>query len=135
MRLKMRREVNLDDLANKPVELEELPILERINVGFRVWARNTSAYKYFAESSQNKEFRARMTLIDEVKEVILFRLNSELKGKRVVELCVDRAYINVIDDILSSAEFLSFKVTRIYENRDLVISFPNMPMRFRFELL
>ena len=39
MRVKMRREVNLNDLENKPVEISELKPIERIAVGFRMWGR------------------------------------------------------------------------------------------------
>jgi len=135
MRVKMRREVNLDDLDNKPVEISELQPMERIVVGFRMWGRNSSIYKSLHEKNSNAAMKKRMMLIDNVKEVLLIKLNKELKNKRVVEFNISRTYLDIIDDVFSSSEFLSFKITRIPENRDILLSFSDMPLRFRFEVL
>ncbi|MFQ9249532.1 MAG: hypothetical protein ACLR3R_20000 [Clostridium paraputrificum] len=135
MRVKMRREVNLNDLENKPVEISELKPIERIAVGFRMWGRNSSIYKALNEKNSNAAMKKRMMLIDNVKEVLLLKLNKELKGKSVVEFNISRIYLDIIDDVFSSSEFLSFKITRIPENSDILLSFTDMPMRFRFEVV
>lgn len=135
MRLKMRREVNLDDLDNKPVELSELSYGDRLSVGFRMWGRKNPVYKYLKEKNSNAEMKRRMALIDNVKEVLLIKLQKELKNKRVVEFSISRGYLDVIDDVFSCSEFLSYRITRIPENRDVLLSFTDMPMRFRFEVI
>ena len=135
MRLKVRREVNLDDLDNKPVDIDELKPIDRLVVGFRMWGRNSTIYKSLHEKKSNAKMRERMQLIDNVKESILIKLNKELKNSRKVELCLPRAYLDIIDDVFSSSEFLSFKIQRIYENSDILLSFPDMPMRFDFEVI
>lgn len=135
MRLKMRREVNLDDLDNKPVELSELSYADRLSVGFRMWGRKNPVYKYLNEKNSNAEMRRRMALIDNVKEVLLLKLQKELKNKRVTEFAISRGYLDIIDDVFSCSEFLSYRITRIPENRDILLSFTDMPMRFRFEVI
>lgn len=135
MRVKMRREVNLNDLENKPVEISELKPIERIVVGFRMWGRSNPIYKALNEKNSNAAMKKRMLLIDNVKEVLLIKLNKELKGKSVVEFNISRSYLDIIDDVFSSSEFLSFKITRIPENHDILLSFSDMPMRFRFEVV
>ncbi len=135
MRVKMRREVNLNDLENKPVEISELKPSERIVVGFRMWGRNNPVYKALHEKNSNAAIKKRMLLIDNVKEVLLLKLNKELKGKSAVEFNISRSYLDIIDDVFSSSEFLSFKITRIPENHDILLSFSDMPMRFRFEVV
>lgn len=135
MRLKVRREVNLDDLDNKPVELNELQPLEKLVVGFRMFGRNSLVYKSIHEKNQNAKTKKRMMLIDNVKEVLLLKLQKELKNKRSVVLDVSRSYLDVIDDVFSSSEFLSFNIERIPENPDILLSFGDMPLRFRFEVV
>lgn len=135
MRLLMRREVNLNDLENKPVELSELEPLQRVVVGFRMWWRNGSIYRSMNEKNANKELKRKLKLIDDVKEVIILKLSKELKNKRSVELCIDRVYLDIIDDIFSSPEFISYNIKRIYENQDILRCFPDLPLRFRFEVL
>lgn len=135
MRLKVRREVNLDDLDNKPVDIDELKPFDRIVVGLRMWGRNSAVYKSLHEKRSNAKIQERMQLIDNVKEAILIKLNKELKNSRKIEFCLPRAYLDIIDDVFSSSEFLSFKIERIYENPDILLSFPDMPMRFIFEVI
>lgn len=136
MRALMRREVNLDDLENKPPDMDEIKGVDKLITIFRMACRDTTIYKMMHEKTENKELKKRLQMIDEVKEVILIKLNAELKNKRIVDLCIARKHLDIIDDIFSAPEFISYKIDRIPENYDILLSFGDaIPLRFRVEVL
>ena len=132
----MRREVNLTDLDNKPPDIDELEIKDKVLTIIRMACMNNSIYRSINDKSENKRIKKRLQLISEVKEVILMKLREELNDKRVVDLCVARIHLDIIDDIFSAPEFISYKIERIYENEDILLAFGDaIPLRFRVEVL
>ena len=77
MRALMRREVNLDDLENRPPDMDEIQGIEKLKVILRMAVRDNSLYKLMHEKNENKELKKRLQMIDDVKEVILIKLNKE----------------------------------------------------------
>lgn len=136
MRALMRREVNLDDLENRPPDMDEIQGIEKLKVILRMAVRDNSLYKLMHEKNENKELKKRLQMIDDVKEVILIKLNKELKTKRVVDICIARKHLDIVDDIFSAPEFISYKIDRIMENHDILLAFgDSIPLRFRIEVL
>lgn len=136
MKLFVRREVNLNDLENKPPDLSEFTPLQGLWISVKIWWRTGALYKSLHEKSVNKELLLRRQRIDDVKEVYVMKLNKKLKetNSKKVQMCIDRRHIDIIDDVLASTEFLAYKVTRVYENPDILLCFPDMPLLFTFEV-
>lgn len=132
MRARMFKSVNIDDLDNYPVEPSELGSMENLIVSFRVWMKKSKTIEFLFNGNSDAKLREKLELINEIKVVIITTLNEEMKGKRTAKVSIPRWSEEILDDVLSSTEFLGFQKRRVVENKDYILSFPNMPIVIEF---
>ena len=133
MRVEVRRVLDLD----KPIKVEELKPLERIIVAFRVRYRSSKLYKGKIERETRIKEEKEMKLKENVKSMILYRIQNSFKDKpnvKSIVLELSREYEDILDDILSSVDFMSLNMKVIPEKPDFLLSFPNLPILLEVSL-
>jgi len=135
MRVKLFREVDISDLDNRPVDTTELSTYENLWVSLRSWISRGKIYNIITKGAKDREARERMSLISEVKTVILNNLYNEMKSSTYCRIRLPRQYEDILNEVLNSSEFISYKIKRIYENNDVLLSFPDLPILLEFEVI
>lgn len=128
MRTYIRKYVDI----SQPVDLTKLKGWERVITSFRYkWSQLgiTSQYK---EKQENKIYETRMKQIEELKGVLLYKLNQELTKKstkvKKIRITIARAYEKILEETLSSVDFIAYDIKIIEENRDFFLAFPELPI-------
>ena len=135
MRVKLFKEVDITDLDARPVDPSELSRLTYPKTSIRVWFQRGKLYTVFANSGKEKAMRERMALISEVKTVILNNLYQSMKDTNTCRVRIPREYESILNDGLNSSEFIPYEKTRIYENSDILLSFPDLPILIEFRMV
>lgn len=135
MQVKLFRQVDISNLEERPVELTELDLKTRISTSLRLWIRRSWLYENMQNNVRDKELRERMATVEEIKLSILHNLSKDKNPSKVKRLRVPREVEPYLDDVLNSSEFLPFKITRVKENNDYLLSFPDLPIILIFEVL
>ena len=139
MRVFMRYSVNID----KPVELHELKPIQRIITGIRYQVRELDLYKKHMEKKREQEFIAKMQREEKLKDVLnayiyndlVKNKNPEIRKRRkiasVLGLSIDRSFEDILDDVITSKDFISFNIVRVPETKDMLLANPSLPIRLR----
>lgn len=135
MQVKLFRQVDISNLEERPVELSELDLKTRITTSLRLWGSRSRIYVNMQNNIKDKELRERMAKVEEIKLSILHNLSKDKSNNRVKRLRVPREIEDYLDDVLNSSEFLPFKINRVRENSDYLLSFPDLPIILTFEVL
>ena len=133
MQVQLFRQVDISNLEERPVELSELGLKTRLTTSLRLWAQRSSLYVNIQNNMKDKELRERMAQVEEIKLAILHNLSKDKSNSRVRRLRVPREIEDYLDDVLNSSEFLPFKIHRVKENGDYLLSFPDLPIILIFE--
>ncbi len=133
MQVKLFSQVDVSNLEERPVELSELDLKTRITTSLRLWGRRSSIYTSIHNNIKDKELRERMALVEEIKLAILSSLSKDKSNDKIKRVRVSRDVEDYLDDVLNSSEFLPFKVNRVKENPDYLLSFPDLPIILVFE--
>lgn len=128
MRTFIRNKVDLD----KPVKLEELKPLTRIATSIRYRYLNSKLYLGVKDKEENQKLLERTQKIEEVKNIILSRIDKTLNRKDNyclrVDIAINRGFEDVIDDVLYSVDFIAYTIDRKEEDEDFLRSFPETPI-------
>lgn len=135
MQVKLFRQVDISNLEERPVELTELSLKERITTSLRLWGVRSKIYQGMQNNIKDKELRERMATVEEIKLAILHSLSKDISGNKVKRLRLNRNVEDYLEDVLNSSEFLPFKIGRVKENSDYLLSFPDLPIILTFEVL
>lgn len=135
MQVKLFRQVDISNLEERPVELSELDLKTRITTSLRLWGSRSRIYVNMQNNIKDKELRERMAKVEEIKLSILHNLSKDKSNNKVKRLRVPREIEDYLDDVLNSSEFLPFKINRVRENSDYLLSFPDLPIILTFEVL
>ena len=135
MQVKLFRQVDISNLEERPVELSELDLKTRITTSLRLWVTRSKLYENMQNNAKDKELRQRMALVEEIKLAILHNLSKDKSPSKVKRIRVPREVEEYLDDVLNSSEFLPFKINRVRENSDYLLSFPDLPIILTFEVL
>lgn len=139
----MRTIVDIDN--GKAVNIRNLGLIEKILTPIRMRHRDSKMYKRNQEKEQAKLDIARMTKIDKLKEVLLYRINQNLldnkskiareNGKLIksMTISVDRGYKDVIRTVIESKEFLAYNIKLKRENPDILLACPSLPLLLEIE--
>lgn len=133
MQVQLFRQVDISNLEERPVELSELDLKTRLTTSLRLWAQRSSIYVNIQNNMKDKELRERMAQVEEIKLAILHNLSKDKSNSRIRRLRVPREIEDYLDDVLNSSEFLPFKIHRVKENSDYLLSFPDLPIILVFE--
>ena len=133
MQVQLFRQVDISNLEERPVELSELDLKTRLTTSLRLWAQRSSLYVNIQNNMKDKELRERMAQVEEIKLATLHNLSKDKSNSRVRRLRVPREIEDYLDDVLNSSEFLPFKIHRVKENGDYLLSFPDLPIILIFE--
>lgn len=133
MQVKLFSQVDISNLEERPVELSELDLKTRITTSLRLWGSRSSIYTSIHNNIKDKELRERMALVEEIKLAILSSLSKDKSNDKIKRVRVSRDVEDYLDDVLNSSEFLPFKVDRVKENPDYLLSFPDLPIILVFE--
>ena len=135
MRVKLREVVSLDH----PVDISSLPPMQKLYVAFMVRWRETSYYKRKKEQALEAQYREKIKREEKLKEELLNVIYTELvKGTTLkskgghtcskVVLAVNREYEEELASIINGKEFISFSIRVLDMNRDMLLSFPKLPI-------
>lgn len=128
MRTYIRSKVDLD----RPVQLDKLSPWERITTSFRLKFTQSRLYQGMLDKELEKEKKLRLQRIDDLKNMLLSRIDTELRRKsdRVerITIQVTRGFDDIIDDVITSVDFYSFEINKRYVNPDFLLSFPELPI-------
>jgi hypothetical protein len=135
MRVKLREVVSLDH----PVDISSLPPMQKLYVAFMVRWRETSYYKRKKEQELEAQYREKIKREEKLKEELLNVIYTELvKGTTLkskgghtcskVVLAVNREYEEELASIINGKEFISFSIRVLDMNRDMLLSFPKLPI-------
>ncbi|VYU45150.1 hypothetical protein [Clostridium paraputrificum] len=128
MRTYIRSKVDLD----RPIQLEKLSPWERITTSFRLKFTQSRLYQGMLDKELEKEKKIRLQRIDDLKSMLLTRIDTELRQKsdRVerITIQVARGFDDIIDDVITSVDFYSFELSKRYVNPDFLLSFPELPI-------
>ena len=135
MQVQLFRQVDISDLDERPVELSELPLKTRLTTSLRLWVKRSSICEMITNNAKDKELRERMAQVEEIKLAILHNLSKDKSNERIKRIRVPREIDKYLEDVLNSSEFLPFKINRVKENSDYLLSFPDLPIILTFEVL
>lgn len=128
MRTYIRSKVDLD----RPVQLDKLSPWERITTSFRLKFTQSRLYQGMLDKELEKEKKLRLQRIDDLKNMLLSRIDTELRRKsdRVerITIQITRGFDDIIDDVITSVDFYSFEINKRYVNPDFLLSFPELPI-------
>lgn len=157
MRVKMREVVNID----KPVDISKLSPLQKILVSIRYSWRNTNYYRNRRERELSLKYRMKADREEALKNELLTYIYSELMENRFfkqraekqresdrvrpvevrkcssIVLAVDRSYEEDLRRVLKHKEFISFSITYLDCNPDMLKSFNKIPilLEVRYKVL
>lgn len=135
MQVQLFRQVDISDLDERPVELSELSLKTRLTTSLRLWIRRSSIYELMENNTKDKALRERMAQVEEIKLSILHNLSKDKSETKIKRIRVPREVEEYLEDVLNSSEFLPFKINRVKENNDYLLSFPDLPIILTFEVL
>lgn len=135
MRVKLFDEIDISDLDNRPVDPSELTRWVHFKTSVRVWFQRGALYRIFSSSGKDKAIKERLALISEVKTVILNNIYTSMKDTNICRVRVPREYESILNDVLNSSEFIPYEKRRIYENNDVLLSFPDLPILIEFKVV
>ena len=135
MQVKLFRQVDISNLEERPVELTELSLKDRIFTSIRLWGTRSAIYRGMQNNLKDKELRERMAVVEEIKLAILHNLSNDKSDSKVKRLRLNRNIEDYLEDVLNCSEFLPFKINRVKENSDFLLSFPDLPIILTFEVM
>lgn len=135
MQVQLFRQVDITNLDERPVNLNELDLKTRLTTSIRLWFRGSKIYEGMANSAEEKRMRERMAIIEEIKLAILHSLSKDKSPSKIKRVRVPRQIDEYLEDVLNSSEFLPFKIERVKENPDYLLSFSDLPIILKFEVL
>ena len=129
MRALLRTEV---DVTKSP-DLSELGAFESVVTSIRAKYYESDLNQKHLKKEATKRLSERMKTIDELKRVIIARINKRLKndnsGYKSMTLLIDRSSEDFIEDTLNSSDFSAYNIEIIEENSDYLTSFPDLPIK------
>lgn len=133
MRYLMRE---LVDIENPSLDINHLKGWEKIKTAFRFSMTKTVMYKKMQEKSEGEFLKRQMDRKEELKNILLYNFNLQLNKKSssridYIKLSIPRQFEDILDDTISSVDFLSYTISRIKENKDFLLSFPDMPIMLK----
>lgn len=140
MRVWMRNQVDV----NKPIDLHTLKPWERIITSILYQVQDLDLYKKRKERENEKAFMAKMEREEKLKDTLLAYIYNDLvknrnpqirKKRKVAEkitLAIDRSFDDVLDEVLSGKDFVSFNIRRIQESPDILLANPSLPIMIEF---
>lgn len=137
MKYLVRKELDFDH----PVNLRRLKPFMKIYAGAICKWRESERYKNGLNKRLEQEYAKRVKQDEKLKEVLLALIFKELdnnhsmekKGEECAEivLCVKSKFIYSLNRILDHKDFLPYVITKVEEEEDLRVAFPEMPILLR----
>lgn len=132
MRVEVRKELSLEN-----PNLKEISAADKIALAIKSKLYESKFYRNSVKK-MDAEQRKRLQRINQLKESLLVRLYAELtedatlkkKGlhTKYIRLVVRQSYADILDEVLTHKEFLTYEIERVPENADVRLAFPDMPI-------
>lgn len=135
MQVQLFRQVDISNLDERPVNLNELDLKTRLTTSIRLWFCRSKIYEGMANSAEERRLRERMEVVEDIKLAILHSLSKDKSPSKIKRVRVPRFVDEYLEDVLNSSEFLPFKIEKVKENPDYLLSFPDLPIILKFEVL
>lgn len=133
----MRNELDV----TKPVNLRRLTPLMKIYAGIMSKWNATDWHKTRLNERLEIAHALQVEKDEKLKEALLVQIYKELNDNhtlsdyneicREVVLCVQSDFIHSLDRVLKHKDFLPYVVTKVSENADVRLAFPDMPVLLR----
>lgn len=127
MRVYMRTKTVLTD----NVDLKYLKPTEKILLGIKYRYESSESFKKRKEEEEGRKELERVRQIDGIKTNILYKIHdvfTNMPDKESVTIKLDRKTEPYLAEVFESKEFLPYKITRLKENPDFLLSFNNLPI-------
>lgn len=127
MRVKVRDKLDL----SYPVKLEDLTPLDRVVVAIRARYLSSRLYKNRLKKESEMKQRVDMQRREELRNILLYNISEYfIKVDKVDKLTLNlsREFDDILDDTLTSVDFMSYTIVRRTENPDYLLSFPDLPI-------
>lgn len=132
MRVEVRKELSLEN-----PNLKEISAADKIALAIKSKLYESKFYRNSVKK-MDAEQRKRLQRINQLKGSLLVRLYAELtedatlkkKGlhTKYIRLVVRQSYADILDEVLTHKEFLTYEIERVPENADVRLAFPDMPI-------
>jgi hypothetical protein len=112
-------------------------------VGIQYKYRETRLYRYQRDKRLEKEYRERTEREEMLKGLILEKIYQEFilnvngakmdSTVREADFQIPREYEETLREIIKHKEFIEYHLTIVECNRDLLLSFKNIPIKLRIK--
>ena len=134
MRYLIRRELDFQ----QPINLKRLSPFMKIYAGLVSKWHETNYYQTQLHKRLEADYAARVKRDEKLKDALLVVIYQELNNNKSLKkrgeecdeiiVCVKSKFIHSLDRILTHTDFLPYVITKVPEEPDVRVAFPDMPI-------
>lgn len=119
---------------NEDPDLSQLGPITSVIVSIQYSLSRSKIARNRERKRKNLELEERMRRIETLKKIALFKIGKKLNNENSsiydsVTFYVNRSEEDIMDETFNSSDFIAYTVIRVKENKDFLLSFPNLPIK------